>query len=334
MPRLLCLAFILLPLWGKAEPLPSHDKATHTLTYEWLRDPYIYRHGSHFYLTATRLEHVAWGTQGIELWSSSNLTDWETIGVPWDVDRSSWLKGKEGLQVIAPEIYFIEDQWVAVHGTNQKSANLLVSFGGEYNDSYAEPLGATLGHRAAPSIFTDSDGSRWLLSDNATLAQLKPDFSGFVGEKIAIHPSDQGFGDGHCTLRKLGGKYALFGSSWSLNKSNQGTCDLYYCTADSLKGPYGPRRFAARFCGRGTPFQDTKGRWWTTAAGHGNYEPDVAKGLALCEKAQPWTIIPQGLTLVPLDVSQDENGAPIIRAKDPQYTSPLKETTENPPAER
>ena len=34
---------------------------------------------------------------------------------------------------------------------------------------------------------------------------------------------------------------------------------LYYCTADKITGPYGPRLFAGRFLGHGTPFQDRDG---------------------------------------------------------------------------
>ena len=321
-----------------ADPLAAHDKAVHVMNWEWMRDPYIYRHGSTYFLTATRLEQISWGTQGIELWSSTNLTQWESVGVPWTTDRSSWLsklpqpKDQE-LSIWAPEIYFMDEHWVAVHTTNQRRANLLVSYGGEYNDSYAEPFGGNFGQRHDPSIFTDNDGSRWLLWDCAKIAKLKPDLSDFDGKEIEIGPSDRKLGHEGCTLRKIDSKYVLFGTAWSTDTLEQGTYNLYYCTSDNLEGPYGHRQFAGRFCGHGTPFQDTQGRWWTTAFLNGTHEPDPTKGQQLCADKKAWTINPNGLTLTPLNVKLSSTGEPQIRAKDPRYANPGTEEAQNfPPA--
>ncbi|MEZ5329030.1 MAG: sulfatase-like hydrolase/transferase [Verrucomicrobiales bacterium] len=209
-----------------------------------------------------------------------------------------------------------------MHGTSRNQSNFLISDGGEYNDSYAEPFGAEFGDRRDPSIFTDQDGARWLVWDCAKIAKLKPNFFGFAGEEVAIAPSDRRLGDGGCTIRRIGSKYVLFGSAWSTDVTNQGTFNLYFCTADKLTGPYGPRRFAGRFCGHGTPFQDKKGRWWTTAFQNGEYETDTAKGQRLCDEGQSWTLNPQGLTLVPLEVTTLADGDIAIRANAPGYSEP------------
>jgi xylan 1,4-beta-xylosidase len=312
--------------------LESHDRAVNVMSYEWMRDPYIYVHGDgYFYLTATRLEEIAWGTQGIELWRSDNLTSWESIGVPWNFGKSSWLGTVErapeadkssDFWLWSPEIYFMDDQWVMVHTTNRRRANLLVSFGGEYNDSFDEPFGESFGHRPDPSIFTDEDGSRWLVWGCDRIAKLKPDFSGFLGEEIVIGPSDRKLGHEGCSIRKVGSKYVLFGTAWSTDKDGQGTYNLYYCCSDKLTGPYGPRKFAGRFCGHGTVFRDKAGRWWTTAFLNGTYESDPIKGQQLCEKGQPWTVNTQGLTLVPLEVRLEKDGEPSIRAKSKFHAVP------------
>ena len=281
----------LLLIVSPAEPAcanPSHKSVVHVLADEWMRDPHIHlRSDGTYYLTATRHDHVLFDDQGIEMWKSKNLVDWESIGVPWSFEKSRWLgalertpedkEAKFWLQ--SPEVYFIDDHWVAVHGTSRRRSNLLVTVGGEYNDSWREPMGKHLGNRADPSIFSDKkDGSHWLVWGCTKIQKLKADYTGFQGKEIAIGPSDRKLGKDGCTIRKIGKKYVLFGSAWSMDGPRQGTDNLYYCTADKLTGPYGPRKFAGRFCGHGTPFRDKQGRWWTTASTNGTYEQGSRQG--------------------------------------------------------
>jgi xylan 1,4-beta-xylosidase len=313
-----------------ATAIEAHAQAVHVMDDEWMEDPYIYRHGGSYFLTCTRLDNSMGNSQGIEIWSSTDLVRWESLGIPWTFFRSSWLKEREvearkqksEFWLWSPELYFYDERWVAVHSTNRNLSNFLISDGGEYNDSYAEPFGPDFGDRQDPSIFTDNDGSHWLVWDCAKIARLKPDFSGFAGEEMTIGPADRALGHRGCTVRRIGSKYVLFGTAWSTDILRQGTYNLYYCTADKLTGPYGPRQFAGRFCGHGTPFKDKKGRWWTTAFQNGEYETGTAKGQKLCDEAQPWTLNPQGLTLVPLKVTTLADGDIAIRANAPGYSEP------------
>ena len=124
-------------------------------------------------------------------------------------------------------------------------------------------------------------------------------------------------------MRKIGDKYVHFGTAWSTDQGRKGSYNLYYCTADKITGPYGPRRFAGRFLGHGTPFQDRDGKWWCTAFFNANVPPLDRKGIEtrdLSEDAQ--TINEQGVTIVPLDVRVLDNGDVRIRAKDPAYAAP------------
>ena len=125
------------------------------------------------------------------------------------------------------------------------------------------------------------------------------------------------------TMIKVGGKYVHFGTAWSTDQGRKGSYNLYYCVADNITGPYGPRQFAGRFLGHGTPFQDKAGKWWCTAFFNANVPPVSRKGIVqrdLGENAH--TINEQGVTIVPLDVRVDDQGDVIIRAKDPAYASP------------
>ena len=123
-------------------------------------------------------------------------------------------------------------------------------------------------------------------------------------------------------MRKIGNKYVLFGTAWSTDQGRKGSYNLYYCTADKIDGPYSERRFAGRFLGHGTPFQDKEGRWWCTAFFNGNVPPLSSEGIQkrdLSGTAQ--TINEQGTTIVPLNVKILENGDVYVRAIDDRYAT-------------
>ena len=122
---------------------------------------------------------------------------------------------------------------------------------------------------------------------------------------------------------KVGDKYVHLGTAWSTDQGRKGSYNLYYCVADKITGPYGPRKFAGRFLGHGTPFQDREGKWWCTAFFNANVPPEKKKGIKnrdLGDNAR--TINEQGVTIVPLDVRTLDNGEVYIRAKAAFYASP------------
>lgn len=121
---------------------------------------------------------------------------------------------------------------------------------------------------------------------------------------------------------KIEGKYVLFGTGWSTGEMRRGSYNLYYAVADHITGPYSERKFAGRFLGHGTPFQDPEGRWWCTAFYNANVPPLSREGIEnrdLSDTAQ--TINARGTTLVPLDVKLLDDGELWIRAKDPAYAT-------------
>jgi len=309
--------------------LARHDRAVHPMD-DWMRDPYIIlAPDGWFYLSGTRGPRIEGGKEGIQLWRSRDLAEWEDRGVIWTIEDSRWMssleplaqkKGKS-LRVWAPEFRLLDGRWVFAHTTSISPSNLLVTEGDQLTGPLSEPMGAKFGHRHDPSLFTDDDGSHWLVWGCTKTARLKPDLSGFDGPETPIAPSNRKMGHEGCLIKKIGGKYVLFGTAWSTDVMRHGTYNLYYCTADKITGPYGPRRFAGFCCGHGTPFQDREGRWWTTAFLNGEYVPPeeaAAKGL---NPRRAQSINAQGLTLVPLDV-RVEGGDVSIRALDPSYAHP------------
>lgn len=156
------------------------------------------------------------------------------------------------------------------------------------------------------------------------IAPLKPDFSDYAGKPVAIGPSGAAARMGHegCLIQKIQGRYILFGTGWSTGRMRQGSCNLYYATADKVTGPYAERKFVGRFLGHGTPFQDREVRWWCNASYHANVPPLPAAGIEsrdLSTDAHP--INQPRLTRVPLAVGFAD-GDVVIRAKDPRYATP------------
>lgn len=185
-------------------------------------------------------------------------------------------------------------------------------------------MGTAIGIRHDPSLFQDDDGTIWMVWGATQIAPLKEDFSGDAKPPVQIRPAGRDAHMGHegCLIRKIGGKYVLFGTGWSTGQMRKGTYNLYYAVADQITGPYGVRQFAGRFLGHGTPFQDHDGKWWCTAFYNANVPPlsrEEARGKHL--GADAYTINEQGVTLVPMDVAV--RGAQVwIRAKDPDYSQP------------
>lgn len=310
----------------------SHNKAVHVMD-EWMRDPYIFiGPDNQYYLTCTRLWNSPF-KPGMELWKSKDLVNWENQGLVWAMDDSKWMPGvlaeaakeqKREAHLWAPELYFFDGRWVSVYTSSLRSSNLITTKGKKLEGPFEEPFGADFGNKHDPSIFNDTDGSKWLIWGCTKIAPLKQDLSAFSGPVTNIAPSNRKMGHEGCFILKIEGKYVLFGTAWSTDIMRHGSYNLYYCTANQIEGPYDSRKFAGRFLGHGTIFKDKKEQWWCTAFLNGDYvtpEQVIQNGVSI-ERAE--TINKQGLTLVPMDIRM-ENGKIIVRAKDPIYAYPGKD---------
>ncbi|MBD5777948.1 family 43 glycosylhydrolase [Pelagicoccus sp. NFK12] len=337
----------------------SHDRAIHVLDV-WMRDPYITKGPDNaFYLTGTTAnrDDPRWPADRynsglddpsitgspvpsivgstVRLWRSENLLDWEEQETPFTLRDGYWAKAQpEAFETVpevewhlwAPEVHFLNGKWIIVHTTPtpvKQGANLAVAPGDKLHGPFSHPMGEKMKGRHDPSLFQDNDGTVYLLWGNTWIASLTRDMSDFASEPVRIDPADRIIGHEGATLRKIGNKYVHFGTAWSTDQMRKGSYNLYYCTSDHPMGPYGPRQFAGRFLGHGTPFQDNQGRWWCTAFYNANIPPVSDENIQtrdLGENAQ--TINDQGVNLVPLEVKILENGEPYIRAKDPRYANP------------
>ncbi len=315
--------------------LASHDRAV--LVHDhWIRDPFIFLdEDGYYYLTGTTLKSETDGVIGIPAWRSRDLAQWEKLPHLWAMTDSSWLPEKHGGKhnvpetlVWAPEFYKVGNRWVITHTTNAGVANILINDSPKLKGPFTEPMAAAFGKRHDPAFYFEG-GKPWLVWGVLNLREMKPDFSGWAGPQIDLAPSNRKMGHEGSYIIKVGEKYVWFGTAWSTDTMRHGTYNLYYATADSLTGPYGERRFAGRFLGHGTPFQDKQGRWWCTAFHNANVPTlNAAEAASRDLSGTAHTINPIGTTLVPLQI-ESRDGDVHVRAKDPAYAYPGPEEVQS-----
>lgn len=139
----------------------------------------------------------------MELWKSKDLLNWENLGLVWVLDDSKWMpdvlaqaakEHKRDPHLWAPEVYFLDGRWVSVYTTSLRSSNLITTKGKKLKGPFEEPFGADFGHKHDPSIFSDDDGSKWLIWGCTKIAPLKDDLSGFSEPVTTIAPSNRKMG--------------------------------------------------------------------------------------------------------------------------------------------
>ncbi len=332
--------------------LKSHDRALF-LQNDWIRDPYIVLGpDDDYYLTGTTPlpgdprenndpYNTGLGKESIvgwkaHVWRSKDLISWEDLGTPFSLKDGTWFQEKPGAfddlvdtqwRLWAPELHWLGDQWALIHTSPSpfKAANFSLTKSMDVKGPWSNPIGAKIQRRHDPSLFKDDDGTWWMIWGATSIAKLKPDFTEFSGKPVEIGPSGDMAKMGHegCLIQKIHRKYVLFGTGWSTGLGRRGSYNLYYATADKITGPYSERKFAGRFLGHGTPFQDKKGRWWCTAFYNANVPPVRRDGIRTRDLgATAQTINQRGTTLVPLEVRLLDNGELHIRAIDPDYANP------------
>ncbi len=315
--------------------LERHEDAVYILQ-ENIQNPFIQLAPDGFYyLTGTIPANLFSDKDpSVKFWRSKDLVEWETVGEVTYPKQSLFVKELKDAatkrnakpEILSPKAFYIANRWVVVHTSNVlKMSNMMVSNSQDIKGDYTEPFGLDVGFQTDPAVFVDDDGAPWLLSFCTQVRRIKKDFSGFDGNHRLIGPKNRQLGFEGTSMLKIGMKYVLFGTSWSTDIYGKGTYNLYYTTADSILGPYGPRKFAARFVGNGIPFQDKNGRWWVTAF-HKTDQSVVTigelKGIDASDAA--YTINKPGLTLVPLDI-EIMNDEVYVTAKDSRYRYPGKE---------
>lgn len=220
----------------------------------WLRDTYVMNGpDGYYYMTGTtatpgrRFEgeriHCWDYNDGIYLWRSKNMLQWESLGRVWSFDEHAATWQKEGTPlrpnakspnndpldsfyraVWAPEIHYIKGQnkWLMIACLNGgKGSFVLESLSGKPEGPYRNIEGNTQ-KAIFPNIdlglFQDDDGEVYLVGHNHFIARMKPDLSDVAEpfKRLVETPyNPEPYIEGVYITRR-NGKYMLMQTVWSV----------------------------------------------------------------------------------------------------------------------
>lgn len=262
-----------------------------------LRDTMVTRGPDHtYYLTGTIGPDFMRANEGIRVWKSRDLKNWEPLGLVWSIERDgTWQKqwttknGQRRRAVWAPEIHFIKGNFYLAYCVTGLGTGLLKSATGKAEGPYipATASDAPLTKGIDASLFVDDDGVVYFVWGSGWIARLKDDLSGLAEEPVHLrcepadrdpehhHPArpcrDSEFdhiGYEGAFIFKANGRYYLSGAERYYER--------YHCmTAESptLRGPYSARYVSVPYAGHNNFFEDFDGRWWSTMFGNDAQAP-------------------------------------------------------------
>lgn len=257
-----------------------------------LRDGVVTLGGDgNYYLTGSSGDNIWAWTNGIELWRSSDLHQWEYVGLVWDIDKEApewvrtWRKHPRRTvrAVWAPEIHYIKGNYIICFSMCPGGIGILKSSTGKPEGPYVNAFSAEgpIVDGIDATLFEDEDGKVYFTYGHAAeIALLKDDLSGFDGpfRKVELENPDhtpshhaskcvnRGMNDlGHegAVLFKRDGMYYLGAAD-----SYEGRYSTCLAISEHIYGPYRNRHESIP-CGGGTGFfKDKKGNWWCSYFGN------------------------------------------------------------------
>ncbi|MDD3322874.1 MAG: family 43 glycosylhydrolase [Paludibacter sp.] len=224
----------------------------------WMRDTWVMLGpDGNYYLTGTTADmsrkysgqiHCWDWNDGIYLWKSKDLKNWESCGIVWSIQRDgTWQKNpkvympnekyarksinddpldNKFMAVWAPEIHYLKNlkNWFIVACMNNSAVGagsfILKSVTGKPEGPYVnikQNETKPIFDEIDGSLFEDTDGSVYFVGHNHYIAKMKQDMSGFT-EKVkqlketpyTPEPYIEG-----ATIFKKNGKYQLVQAIWS-----------------------------------------------------------------------------------------------------------------------
>lgn len=259
------------------ETLPS-TRLTPRGGIDKIRDTFICNApDGYYYLTGStpREGGTYWShTNGVQVWRTSDLEHFEPLGKVFDYydTPTSWQhQVSPGLNTWAPEIIYHNDTFWITYST-APGCGLLKSVTGKPEGPYAD-MGRMV-VKGIDSGFFAEDGVLYLIWQNGRIAPLTENGASFREEPVLLLPTDgQQVGYEGAGVIKVNGKYVLYAAEWNGDARIDGTYDMMYSVADSLMGPYCPRRVLVPHGGHGCLFFDKEGQLHYTIFGNDRTAP-------------------------------------------------------------
>ena len=256
-----------------------------------VRDTVICRGGDGaYYMTGSTGDNIWTFNDGVELWRSRDLVQWDYLGLVWSIERDGgWEKQwrmRAGLPfraLWAPEIHFLRGNYFICHSMSRSGLAILKSTSGQPEGPYVHAFSpdAPLRKGIDATLFEDDDGAVYFTyGDGMEIVRLKDDFSGYAGDwkpvKFETPDLDPTHHRENCRARN----YAHVGFEGVSIFKRKGVyylnaCDFYdgrysFVTSTSrhLLGPYRGRYESVPCGGGGNFFRDARGAWWCTFFGN------------------------------------------------------------------
>lgn len=262
---------------------------------EMLEEPFIFVHDGTYYLTGTAGTYDKAGmvdfdfNRGAPLWKSPDLETWENLGYVFDRVQllkqrktsigfwRDWNAPSERIDAFlsqattSPKIYRFDKDWFLLCAMNDQAILLQKSESGKPQGPYADyTVLATRG--GYPSIFSDDDGSRYLVFADGWIARIKPDMKALAEEirPFSVDPlpsiadSRLTLGDRGVCLFKRGDKYYAIAPRWTV-RSESPSYDAFLWVADKVYGPYRETGTVLAGAGRVSVFEGKEG-WKAVSA--------------------------------------------------------------------
>ena len=230
-----------------------------------LRDGVVTLGGDgNYYLTGSSGDNIWAWAEGIELWKSADLHNWEYLGLVWDIDKEAdeWVKTwrkhpKRAVRAVwAPEIHYIKGNYFICFSMCPDGIGILKSSTGKPEGPYvnAFTIDRPIVEGIDATLFEDEDGKVYFTYGQATeIALLKDDMSGLAEpfRRVVLTEPDhnpdhhakkcvgRGMNDlGHegAVLFKRNGKYYLGAAD-----NYEGRYSTCLAISDNVYGPYQKR---------------------------------------------------------------------------------------------
>lgn len=227
-----------------------------------LRDGVVTLGGDgNYYLTGSSGDNIWAWAEGIELWKSADLHNWEYLGLVWDIDKEAddWVKAwrkhpKRAVRAVwAPEIHYIKGNYFICFSMCPDGIGILKSSTGKPEGPYvnAFTIDRPIVEGIDATLFEDEDGKVYFTYGQATeIALLKDDMSGLAEpfRRVVLSKPDhnpdhhakkcvgRGMNDlGHegAVLFKRNGKYYLGAAD-----NYEGRYSTCLAISDNVYGPY------------------------------------------------------------------------------------------------
>jgi xylan 1,4-beta-xylosidase len=243
-----------------------------------------------YYLTGTVGDpKEKFENDGIYLWKSKDLTNWQETGKVFDVSEITWQSrgepvygthhSKRRMGCRGAELHFLKGNYYLVYSTVYQSLGILKSKTGKAEGPY-EDWAKLLPWGYDPSLFEDTDGTVYLIWNGGIIARLTDDLRKLGESPRQIipeiyplkgwgqYPVLDKVGTSGAHVIKLNGKYCVVANDF---QQRLGTwCDdLFMAVSDgNIYGPYHRREFVVPHASHATIFQDRDGNWWSTFSGN------------------------------------------------------------------